>query len=150
MRFTRRVAARRWQHVAHMRTLPTFRLGAAVFLGGCAGAVARVALAQAWPTNTGRWPWATLLANLAGAALLGHLVARDPGHGLLSSYRHPLLGIGFCGALSTFSTLQIELLEMLDSGQGALAAGYVAASLGLGFTAVVLASRLTRRARGDA
>lgn len=109
------------------------------------GAVARVAIAQAWPTDPGHWPWATLLANLAGAALLGHLVARDPGRGLLSKYRHPLLGIGFCGALSTFSTMQLELLEMLDRGYGALAAVYVATSLGLGFAAVVIASRLTRR-----
>lgn len=123
------------------------QLCAAVFLGGCAGAVARVALAQAWPTHPGHWPWATLLANLAGAALLGHLVARDTGHGLLATYRHPLLGIGFCGALSTFSTLQLELLEMLDRGRGALAAGYVVASLGLGFAVVLIASSLTRRAR---
>ncbi len=130
-----------------MRTLPTLRLCTAVFLGGCAGTVARVALAQAWPTNSGRWPWATLLANLAGAALLGHLVARDTGRGLLATYRRPLLGIGFCGALSTFSTMQLELLEMLDRGRGALAAGYVVASLGLGFAVVLIASSLTRRAR---
>jgi len=128
-----------------VRTLPASRACAAVFLGGCAGAVVRVAIAQAWPTQPGHWPWATLLANLVGAALLGHLVARDPGHGLLANYRHPLLGVGFCGALSTFSTLQLELLEMLDRGQGALAAVYVAASLGLGFAVVTLASALTRR-----
>lgn len=131
-----------------MKTPTRPQLCAAVFLGGCGGAVARGAIAQAWPSHPGHWPWATLVANLAGAALLGHLVARDTGRGLLATYRHPLLGIGFCGALSTFSTMQLELLEMLDHGHGALAAGYAAASLGLGFAAVVIPSALTRRARG--
>jgi CrcB protein len=135
----------------HMHTPPTPRVCAAVFLGGSVGALARVAIAQAWPAHAGHWPWATLVANLVGAALLGHLVARDPGEGARATYRHPLLGIGFCGALSTFSTLQLELLEMLDSGRGALAALYASASLGLGFAVVVVASGLTRRrARGAA
>jgi CrcB protein len=128
-----------------MCTLPTSRVCLAVFLGGCAGAVARVALAQAWPAHPGHWPWATLVANLLGAALLGHLVAREPGEGAVATYRHPLLGVGFCGALSTFSTLQLELLEMLDSGHGWLAVLYAAASLGLGFGVVVVATNLTRR-----
>jgi CrcB protein len=136
---------------AAVRTLPTRLACLAVFLGGCAGAVARVAIAQAWPTHPGQWPWATLLANLAAAALLGHLVARDPGQGLLASYRRPLLGIGFCGALSTFSTLQLELLEMLDSGRTPLAVLYAVVSLGLGLAVVIVASRLTRgHARGAA
>jgi CrcB protein len=121
------------------------RLVTAVFLGGCAGAVARIAISRAWPAAIGHWPWATLLANLAAAGLLAHLVARDPGHGLLSTYRHPLMGIGFCGALSTFSTLQLELLEMLDRSRWGLAAGYGAASVALGLAVVVLAARLTRR-----
>ena len=65
----------------------------------------------------------------------------------LSSYRRPLLGTGFCGALTTFSTMQLELLRMLDEGRAGLAAGYAAASIAAGFLAVLVATNLVRRAR---
>lgn len=127
-----------------MPAVPAARLAAAVWTGGFAGAIARVALSRAWPAGPGHWPWATLLANLAGAALLAHLVARTPASATLASYRHPLLGVGFCGALSTFSTLQLELLEMLDRGRLAAAAGYAGVSVLLGLAVVVAATRLAR------
>jgi CrcB protein len=65
----------------------------------------------------------------------------------LSAYRRPLLGTGFCGALTTFSTMQLELLGMLDAGRTALAAAYAAASIAAGFLAVTVATNLVRRAR---
>jgi CrcB protein len=105
----------------------------AVFAGGCAGALARVALAEAWPPHAGHWPWATLVVNVAGSFILGLVVA--------GGVRGALLGPGFCGALTTFSTLQLELLEMLDDGRVALAAAYLAASVGAGLAAVELAGR---------
>ena len=55
-----------------------------------------------------------------------------------------LLGTGFCGALTTFSTMQLELLDMLDAHAWGLAVGYVAASVLAGVGAVVLAVRLAR------
>ena len=47
----------------------------------------------------------------------------------LSSYRRPLLGTGLCGGLSTFSTMQVEILKMLSAHAWGLAAGYAAASM---------------------
>jgi CrcB protein len=105
----------------------------AVFAGGCAGALARVALSEAWPADPGSWPWATLLVNVAGAFVLGLVVSGGP--------RGALLGPGFCGALTTFSTLQLEVLEMLDDGRVALAAAYLAVSVAAGLCAVEIAGR---------
>jgi CrcB protein len=87
----------------------------------------------------------TFTINVAGAALLGYLVTRLQERLPLSAYRRALLGSGFCGALTTFSTMQVELLQMLDRGRVGLALGYAGASVGAGFAAVFLATKLTRR-----
>lgn len=113
------------------------RLLAAVFCGGVAGALSRAGVAEALPPDSGEWPWATFVVNLAGAALLGWVVVRAP------RWR-PLVGTGFCGALTTFSALQLELLELLDADHVALAAAYAGASLGLGFAALRAGEALAR------
>jgi CrcB protein len=120
---------------------------AAIFAGGVAGSLARAGLAQALPARPGAWPWATFAVNVVGAFVLGYLVTRLQERLPPSAYLRPLLGTGLCGALTTFSTMQVELLRMLDRSDLALAAGYAAASLAAGFAAVMLASGLTRRAR---
>jgi fluoride exporter len=127
--------------------MPSFdrRELAAVFAGGVAGALGRAGLVEALPHPRGAWPWATFIVNVAGAALLGYLVTRLQERLPLSAYRRPFLGTGICGALTTFSTMQVELLQMLDADRVGLAAGYAAASLAAGFAAVFLATKLTRR-----
>jgi CrcB protein len=120
---------------------------AAVFAGGFAGAIARAALADALPADAGRWPWATFLVNVAGAFLLGYFTTRLGERLPPSAYRRPLLGTGFCGALTTFSTMQLELLRMLDGPHLALAAGYASASVAAGLVAVAMATNLVRRGR---
>lgn len=120
---------------------------AAIFVGGFAGAVARAELALALPAGDGQWPWATLLVNLLGALLLGWFATRLQERLPLSAYRRPLLGTGLCGALTTFSAMQLELLRMLDAGHAGLAAAYATVSVLLGFAAVAVATGLARRAR---
>src|SRR5581483_237301 len=120
---------------------------AAIFAGGFVGAVARGLLARAWAADPGAWPWATFVVNVAGAFLLGYFVTRLQERLPLSAYRRPLLGTGFCGALTTFSTLQVEVLHLLDAGAVALAAAYIGASVIGGFVAVAVATNLVRRAR---
>jgi CrcB protein len=119
---------------------------AAVFAGGFAGAIARAALSQTFSPRPGSWPWVTFIINLVGAFVLGWLVTRLQERLPLSQFRRPLLGTGFCGALTTFSTMQVELLRMLDVDRLGLAVGYAAASVVGGFGAVFLATQLVRRA----
>jgi fluoride exporter len=65
----------------------------------------------------------------------------------VSAYRRPLLGTGLCGALTTFSTMQLEVLRMLSDGRTGLAVAYVLTSIGVGFVGVFLATALVRRVR---
>lgn len=120
---------------------------AAVFVGGFVGTIARAELVDAVPTRSGQWPWATFAVNLTGAFLLGYFTTRLQERLPLSSYRRPLLGTGLCGGLTTFSTMQLELLRMLDGNQFALAAAYALVSVSAGFVAVAVATNLVRRAR---
>ena len=118
---------------------------AAVFTGGAVGAAARAGVGEALATGGPAWPWATLLVNVAGAFALGVFITRLQERLPLSAYRRPLLGTGFCGALTTFSTMQVELIRMLEDGRDGLAVSYATASIAAGFAALALATNLVRR-----
>lgn len=118
----------------------------AIFAGGIVGAVARAELGEALPHSPGTWPWATFAVNLVGAFLLGYFATRLQERLPLSAYRRPFVGTGVCGALTTFSAMQLELLEMLDEGRLGLAAAYAGVSLAAGFAGVAVATSLVRRA----
>ncbi|HEY1642874.1 MAG TPA: fluoride efflux transporter CrcB [Streptosporangiaceae bacterium] len=120
---------------------------AAIFAGGALGTLARAALAESFPHAATAWPWPTFSVNIVAAFLLGYFVTRLQERLPLSAWRRPLLGTGLCGGLSTFSTMQVEILNMLDGHAWALAAGYAAASLAAGYAAVRLAAALARRVR---
>jgi fluoride exporter len=119
----------------------------AIFLGGAAGALLRVALDQWFPAGPASWPWATFSINVTGAFILGYLVTRLQERLPPSTYRRPFAGTGFCGAYTTFSTMQVELFDMLDHHRYGIAAGYAAGSLACGYLAVFLATALVRRTR---
>jgi CrcB protein len=117
---------------------------AAIYAGGVVGALIRVGLAQAFPPGPGAWPWPTFAVNIVGALLLGYFFARLRDHPE-ESLAHPFLGIGICGTLTTFSTLQLELFDLVDRGHTGLAAAYCAATLAGGFLSVRLGIRLEER-----
>ncbi len=116
---------------------------AAIYVGGVLGALARVGLAEAAPHGPGGWPWATFAVNMAGALLLGYFFARLSDHPE-DSLAHPFLTTGICGTLTTFSTMQLELFELVDGGHLGLAAGYVSATLVAGYAFVRFGMALER------
>ena len=120
---------------------------AAVFAGGVLGAMARALVGEALVSGGPAWPWATFSVNVVGAFALGYFVTRLQERLPLSAYRRPLLGTGLCGALTTFSAMQLELLRMLDGGATGLACLYTGVSLLAGFAAVALATNAVRRSR---
>jgi CrcB protein len=126
---------------------PDGRTIAAIFAGGALGTLARAALAEAFPGSATSWPWPTFAVNIVAAFLLGYFVTRLQERLPLSSYRRPLLGTGVCGGLSTFSTMQVEILKMISAGDWGLATGYAAASIVAGYAAIHLVTGLVRRAR---
>src|SRR3954471_2865883 len=120
---------------------------AAVFAGGALGTLARAALEEFAGSDPGRWPWPTFTVNIVGAFLLGYFVTRLLERLPVSSYRRPLLGTGLCGGLTTFSTMQVETVKMLDHHHYVLAVGYTVGSITAGLLAVYLATAMTRRVR---
>lgn len=116
----------------------------AIYAGGVVGALIRVGLAEAASTSPGQWPWATFAVNIAGALLLGYFFTLFRDHPE-ESLHHPFLGIGVCGTLTTFSTLQLELYEMVDGGHLGLAAAYCVVTIAAGYLCVRLGIGLERR-----
>jgi CrcB protein len=118
------------------------RQAAAICAGGAIGALARTGLSVAVSSL-----WVTFAVNVVGAFALGYFVTRLQERLPLSAYKRPLLGTGFCGALTTFSTIQIDLLELLDAHAYGRAAVYLTVTIVSGYLAVTLATALVRRTR---
>ena len=102
-----------------------------VVLGAAVGAPLRYAVDRAVRAgHDSMFPWGTLLVNVTGSALLGFLAALPAGPGWWA-----LLGTGFCGALTTYSTLGYETVRLAEHGAGWQAAANAAASVALGLAA---------------
>jgi CrcB protein len=120
---------------------------AAILVGGAAGALARAGVAEALPRQPGHWPWATFVVNLAGAALLGWALTRLAERVAPGRYWRFLLGTGFCGALTTFSTFQIETFDLLRTGHAGVALTYALTSIAAGMGVAVLGVMAARWGR---
>jgi fluoride exporter len=120
---------------------------AAIFAGGAIGAIARVLLGRHFPQGDTSWPWTIFAINISGSFALGYFATRLQERLPQSTYRRPLLGTGFCGAYTTFSTMQVEIVKMVEADRYGLAIAYALTSLAAGFLAIWLATTVVRRAR---
>ncbi|MBZ9715430.1 fluoride efflux transporter CrcB [Deinococcus multiflagellatus] len=114
--------------------------------GGALGALIRYGIQLALSGRLAHTPWATfplatLLVNVAGSFALAFVVTLSL-RGALSSEWRLIIGTGFIGALTTFSTLEWETYLLLRDNDMVRATLSVVANLMLGFVAVLLGRAL--------
>jgi CrcB protein len=105
-----------------------------VFLGGGIGSVLRFLLSKLLPFQPNHFPWATLVSNILASVLLAFIVSQFKDIPKWSAI-YPLVVVGICGGLSTFSTFSYENFQLLQQGQLALFWFNVLFSFGLGLLA---------------
>ncbi|MGK4580308.1 fluoride efflux transporter CrcB [Kitasatospora sp. HPMI-4] len=89
------------------------------------------------------FPWGTFTVNVAGCLVLG-LVAGAAHAGAASAQVQLLVGTGFCGSLTTYSTFSYETLRLAETGAWLFAAANVAGSLTAGLGAAFLGNALAQ------
>jgi len=113
-----------------------------VALGAAVGAPARYLTDRAIQRlHSGRFPFGTLTVNIVGSFILGLAT----GGTATTTGVYALVGTGFCGALTTYSTFGYETIRLLEQGAPRRAFGYAALSIaaGLGAAAAGVAIGLT-------
>ncbi|KZM74673.1 fluoride efflux transporter CrcB [Nocardia terpenica] len=107
---------------------------ALVFLGAMIGAPARYLADRVVQTrHDSIFPWGTFTVNLIGCLILGGLTGAAASSPILA-----VLGTGFCGALTTYSTFSYETLRLLEQRAHFYATVYVAVSVIAGLGAALL------------
>lgn len=105
-----------------------------VLLGGALGAPARYLTdVVVQSRHRAPFPWGTFAVNAAGSLLLGLVAGASP-----SAWVSSVLGTGFCGALTTYSTFGFETVRLLEERKPQVAVTYVVLSLLIGLGAVSL------------
>lgn len=116
----------------------------AVALGSAVGGVARYVISGALQRPSNAFPVGTLTVNIVGSFVLGAVVRYTAMSPTFSTEMRLLLGAGFCGGFTTFSTFSVETLELLQGGAYARAGLYVGLSVLTGLTAAVLGMAVVR------
>jgi len=121
-----------------------------VLIGGAVGSLARYGLSTIarvlWPTV--EWPIGTFAANLLGGLLMGVLMAMLAGplkHTIDVERVRLLIGVGFMGGFTTFSTFSLETLFMIERRHYLLAGAYAVLSVVLAVAGVAAGMWLVRR-----
>ncbi|MFJ8578074.1 fluoride efflux transporter CrcB [Micromonospora sp. NPDC093277] len=115
-----------------------------IAIGAALGAPLRYLTDRAVQARHGSvFPWGTLTVNVAGSLLLGALAGIPASHAVTA-----LIGTGFCGALTTWSTLSYETLRLARPGTHRHALANVLVSLVAGLGAASLGYALGRALAG--
>jgi CrcB protein len=122
--------------------VPDWKYPLLVFVGGGVGATLRFGINR-WLAEyewAKHFPCATFFINVVGSFALGILVVAyhdRPGW-------RALLGVGVCGGFTTFSTLSVETLDLLEDERYATAGVYVVGSVLAGLLGAFVGMRMMR------
>jgi CrcB protein len=108
---------------------------AVVAAGGFVGGAARYGVGLAWSAPSGKFPWPTWGVNTAGAFILGLLLVLVLEVLPPTRYVRALVGTGFCGGLTTFSSVATGVDQLAAHGHLSVAVGYAFGSLAAGLAA---------------
>ncbi|MDX3076994.1 fluoride efflux transporter CrcB [Streptomyces sp. NPDC088354] len=89
------------------------------------------------------FPWGTFTVNVAGCLILGALTGAVT-YGAASHSVQLLVGTGFCGALTTYSTFSYETLRLAETGARFFAAANAVASVVAGLGAAFIGAALAQ------
>ncbi|OPA80408.1 chromosome condensation protein CrcB [Paenibacillus selenitireducens] len=114
-------------------------------LGGICGSILRFLLGT-WISlrSTSKFPYGTFVINISGSLILGCIAGLHEQREI-SSMLYALLGIGFCGAYTTFSTFGVETIRLLEQRLWNKAAAYVLCSVSISIAGAWLGMWLTIR-----
>ncbi|MBI2708219.1 MAG: fluoride efflux transporter CrcB [Actinobacteria bacterium] len=108
---------------------------AALLGAGSAGAASRFLLDRSLQRrHRSSFPWGTFAVNVSGSFALGLVTGASLYRGLGDDAR-TILGTGFCGAFTTFSTWTVDCVRLVEAGLFAVAARNLGASLAAGLLA---------------
>jgi fluoride exporter len=113
--------------------------------GGMVGAAGRYLVGQAWPTPVGGFPWATLVVNVTGCALIGVLMVLVTEVWIRQRLLRPFLGTGVLGGFTTFSTYTVDIQQLISNRHPGAALLYLAATVVGALVAVLGTANATRR-----
>lgn len=116
-----------------------------IALGAVAGASARYFVStQIARYCSTTFPFGTLLINITGSLVLGFFLVFSTERVLLDPRWRLLVGIGFCGSYTTFSSYAFESFALAEQGQWLLTGTNIAASNALCLAAIVVGAALAR------
>lgn len=108
-----------------------------VFIGGGLGSSLRYIISKY--LNTGSLvPYGTFLVNIAGSLILGVVLGWAIKNNTLNNPANLILGVGFCGGFTTFSTFSFENYSLIRSGDYFSFSVYFFGSLILGILAILI------------
>nr|WP_271981608.1 fluoride efflux transporter CrcB [Granulosicoccus sp.] len=115
-----------------------------VGLGGAVGACSRYSLSLMLAAQPFAVPYATLVANVAGAFIAGFFATYFISKALIGGSLHLLLVVGFLGGFTTFSAFSVETLRLAEAGNYLVAAANVGLNLFGSLVAVTAGAYLAR------
>ena len=117
----------------------------AVALGGALGSVMRylvgIGAGRALGTD---FPWGTLIINITGSFMMGVFAGLFAVRWNLPQAARIFLTVGICGGYTTFSTFSLDAFYLIERGELAATAAYMAGSALLSVGALIAAMHLVR------